>query len=111
MFQQAKPIWLQDAKKDYNNLFGFILNFESAEGLCALNVTAADCYQVYLNGEFLLAGPARSASGFFRLDKLNFKAKKERLEEDVACYQMARIIKFLLVINLAELMAIIFLLW
>ena len=42
---------------------------------------------------------------------MNFKAKKERLEEDVACYQMARIIKYLLVINLAELMAIIFLLW
>ena len=43
--------------------------------------------------------------------EMNLKAKKERLEEDVACYQMARIIKFLLVINLAELMAIIFLLW
>ena len=41
---------------------------------------------------------------------MNLKAKKERLEEDVACYQMASIIKLLLVINLAEL-AIIFLLW
>lgn len=97
MFQQAKPIWLQDAKKDYNNLFGFILNFESAEGLCALNVTAADCYQVYLNGEFLLAGPARSASGFFRLDKLNFKAKKGLnslvflvAEYNVNCYEYAQ---------------------
>ena len=43
--------------------------------------------------------------------EMNLKAKKERLEEDVACYQMARIIKFLLVINLAELAFIIFLLW
>jgi hypothetical protein len=42
---------------------------------------------------------------------MNLKAKKERLEEDVACYQMARIIKLLLVINLAELATIIFLLW
>ena len=42
---------------------------------------------------------------------MNLKAKKERLEEDVACYQMSRIIKFLLVINLAELALIIFLLW
>jgi hypothetical protein len=42
---------------------------------------------------------------------MNLKAKKERLEEDVAYYQMARIIKLLLVINLAELATIIFLLW
>ena len=42
---------------------------------------------------------------------MNLKAKKERLEEDVACDQLACIIKFLLVINLAELAFIIFLLW
>ena len=42
---------------------------------------------------------------------MNLKAKRERLEEDVACYQLTRIIKFLLVINLAELAFIVFLLW
>ena len=42
---------------------------------------------------------------------MNLKAKKERLEEDVTCYQLACIIKFLLIINLAELAFIIFLLW
>ena len=42
---------------------------------------------------------------------MKLKAKKERLEEDVACYQMARIIKLLLLLNLAELGMIIFLLW
>jgi hypothetical protein len=37
--------------------------------------------------------------------------KKSRLEEDVAIYQMSRIIKLLLVVNLIQLAVIIFLLW
>jgi hypothetical protein len=36
---------------------------------------------------------------------------KSRLDEDVACYQMACIIKLLLALNLVELAIIIFLLW
>lgn len=42
---------------------------------------------------------------------MNFETKKKsRIEEDVACYQMTRIIKILLVINFVELAAIVFLL-
>lgn len=42
--------------------------------------------------------------------KLDAKTKS-RLDEDVACYQMACIIKLLLALNLIELAVIIFLLW
>ena len=41
---------------------------------------------------------------------MNF-TKKKILEEDVACYQMATIIKLLLGVNLIQLAVIVFLLW
>ena len=41
---------------------------------------------------------------------MNF-TKNSRLAEDVACYQMATIIKLLLGVNLIQLGVIIFLLW
>jgi hypothetical protein len=41
---------------------------------------------------------------------MNF-TKKSRLEEDVACYQLATIIKLLLAVDLIQLAVIVFLLW
>ena len=72
MFKEAKPIWIESKKKDYNRLCGFLLKFHKSEQSdYELNVAAADCYQCYLNGTFLLAGPARSAKDTFRADTLS----------------------------------------
>ena len=71
MLQEVKPIWIESKKKEYNKLCGFLLKFHKAEqNDYTLNVAAADCYQCYLNGAFLAAGPARAAKGFFRVDSL-----------------------------------------
>ena len=51
MFKEAKPIWIESKKKDYNRLCGFLLKFHKSEQSdYELNVAAADCYQCYLNG-------------------------------------------------------------
>lgn len=81
MFEEAKPIWIESKKKDYNKLCGFLLKFNKAEASeYTLNVAAADCYQCYLNGAFLLAGPARCAKGFFRMDSIDFGSKLQEGE-------------------------------
>lgn len=102
MFEKAKPIWVKNAKKEYNTLFGFTLRFTATDEACTLKVAAADCYQAYLNGTFLLAGPARSASGFFRQDALQIQAKKGEntlvflvAEYNVNCYEYAENTGFL----------------
>lgn len=78
MFKKAKPIWadLTAAKPEYNDLFGFTLHFNGKRGMHILKIAAADCYQAYLNGDFLAAGPARTASGFSRVDEIKFTARE-----------------------------------
>ena len=89
MFKEAKPIWIESKKKDYNKLCGFLLKFHKAESSeYVLHVAAADCYQCYLNGTFLLAGPARSAKGYFRLDSLPI-GEKLRDGENILVFLVA----------------------
>lgn len=81
MFEEARPVWIESKKKDYNKLCGFLLKFNKAEPSdYKLNVAAADCYQCYLNGAFLLAGPARCAKGFFRMDSIDLGGKLQEGE-------------------------------
>ena len=75
MFIKAKPIWVKNSNKDYNNLFGFTLRFYAGKGKHILKIAVADCYQAFINGEFALAGPARTASGYSRLDQIEIKVK------------------------------------
>lgn len=89
MFKEAKPIWIESKKKDYNKLCGFLLKFNKADASdYVLNVAAADSYQCYLNGAFLLAGPARSAKGFFRVDSLPI-GEKLRNGENILVFLVA----------------------
>ncbi len=81
MFEEARPVWIESKKKDYNKLCGFLLKFNKAEPSdYKLNVAAADCYQCYLNGAFLLAGPARCAKGFYRMDSIDLGGKLQEGE-------------------------------
>ncbi|MFQ7036045.1 MAG: hypothetical protein ACLRTQ_10455 [Candidatus Borkfalkia sp.] len=89
MFKEAKPIWIESKKKDYNRLCGFLLKFHKSEQSdYELNVAAADCYQCYLNGTFLLAGPARSAKDTFRADTLSI-GEKLRDGENILVFLVA----------------------
>lgn len=89
MFKEAKPIWIESKKKDYNRLCGFLLKFHKSEQSdYELNVAAADCYQCYLNGAFLLAGPARSAKDTFRADTLSI-GEKLRDGENILVFLVA----------------------
>ena len=66
MFNTAKPIFPKGRNNDYNVLATFTAKGDlrgSSVRLCA-----ADFYHVYVNGEFVAYGPARTAKGYGRVD-------------------------------------------
>ena len=79
MFIKAKPIYAAGTEKEMHLLSCFSASVDSLEG-AKLHICAADFYQVYVNGKFVAAGPARTAKGYARqdvisLDKYNNEAK------------------------------------
>jgi alpha-L-rhamnosidase len=71
-FRSAKPIWPQGREKEMNISVGFRAVFEAPVGHHVhLRLTGSTLYRIYLNGEFLSCGPARTAHGHFRVDVLD----------------------------------------
>lgn len=69
-FRSAHPVWPADRESEMNLFAGFRAAFEApTEGRVRLAATGATFYRVYLNGEFLGYGPARTAHGHFRVDE------------------------------------------
>ena len=71
MFEKAKPVWVADASRAMNGLYCFQFTFEALlPAAIQVTVAACDCYQLYCNGAFVAAGPARCAKDHYRADKL-----------------------------------------
>jgi alpha-L-rhamnosidase len=68
-FRAAKPIWPQGREKEMNLFVGFRAVFEAPSGdHVQLRVAGSTLYRIYLNGEFLAAGPARGPHDHYRVD-------------------------------------------
>lgn len=66
MMKRSKPIWGKD-KNEYNEFLAFCFTFEKSEACeYSLKIAACDAYQLYLNGDFLAAGPSRAAKNHYR---------------------------------------------
>ena len=70
MFQCAKPIFPKGMKNEMNTFAAFRARVESLKG-AKLNLTAYTFYQLYVNGEFVAFGPARTAKGYARVDVID----------------------------------------
>ena len=81
MFNFAKPIFPKGKEKEMNAFASFRATVDSLEG-AKLSLTAYTFYQLYVNGELVAFGPARTAKGYARvdvidLDKYNKDGKNE----------------------------------
>lgn len=75
-FKKAVPVWIGTEPGTYNHLVGFYGSFcVEKEEKITLYVAARSYYRVYVNQELLANGPARTAAGYCRVDRLAFTAK------------------------------------
>lgn len=68
-FQKARPVWAAGRTGEKNCELAFRLTVEKA-GPTVLSLAASSLYRVWVNGEFVAAGPARSAHGYYPVDQL-----------------------------------------
>jgi len=93
LMKEARPVWAEARETEMNLTLGFqgIFQAEKNSGF-TLRVTASTLYRVFLNGEFLGYGPARTAHGFFRVDEYNIgdvvKSGENMLAIEVAGYNV-----------------------
>lgn len=88
MFLEAKPIW---AKGKTNELNTFVVFQGKLDGAvkAELHIAGTVFYRVYVNGQFLCAGPARTAKGYVREDVITLpesQAEREIVIEAVGYY-------------------------
>ena len=73
-FHAAKPVWPAGREKEMNLQVGFRAVIEKpaeAKQAVVLRVAAASFYRATVNGQFVAAGPARAAHGFYRIDEVD----------------------------------------
>lgn len=84
-FAEAKPIWLKNRSKEMNDFAGFraIFSIEKTNGV-VLRCAGHDFYRVYINGEFVLYGPARGPHGYHRIDEIDISKYVQEGENLIA---------------------------
>ena len=73
MFKSAKPIWLEGMEHTKNLFVSFEVDVDSLDG-SEIHICASFFYRLFVNGNFLSFGPARSAKGYTRKDILDLSA-------------------------------------
>lgn len=69
MFKVAKPITVKELDGVMNSFATFAAQVDSLSG-AELHICAADVYRVSVNGVFVASGPARTAKGYARMDRI-----------------------------------------
>uniref|UniRef100_UPI003564222D alpha-L-rhamnosidase-related protein n=1 Tax=Mariniphaga sp. TaxID=1954475 RepID=UPI003564222D len=93
LMKEAVPVWAEGRETEMNLTLGFQGIFQAEKNSeFTLRVTASTLYRVFLNGEFLGYGPARTAHGFFRVDEYDIgdvvKSGENILAIEVAGYNV-----------------------
>lgn len=74
LFKEARAVWGTDLKEKYNQFLGFVTEIEiKGEQEIVFSIAARSYYRLYLNGEMVSAGPARTAVGYCRVDVIKKK--------------------------------------
>ena len=68
-FEKSKPIWAEGREKEKNCELAFRTIIP--QGAARLKLAASTIYRVFVNAEFVAAGPARTSHGFYCVDELD----------------------------------------
>ena len=82
MFKKAVPVWIAGEEETRNSQLVLKTESETLAG-CELWITASSFYRLSVNGEFVAFGPARTAGGYGRVDRIDLSgcpARKEKQE-------------------------------
>lgn len=72
-FKKAKSIWVENLKNEYNQFVGFYTNIDiDKETSVNISVSARSYYRLFINGEFVSSGPARTGENFCRVDSMEY---------------------------------------
>ena len=83
MFKLAKPIFPKGRNEEMNVFAAFRAKTDSLKNT-KISLTAYTFYQIYVNGEFVAYGPARTAKGYARVDVIDLdKYSKDGTNEIV----------------------------
>ena len=71
-YKKALPVWAEGLEKEKNITLSFSLSIDCAEGVPAvLYASTSGTFTVFVNGDFVAYGPARTAHGYFRVDEID----------------------------------------
>ncbi|MHC4644126.1 MAG: hypothetical protein ACYTBJ_01395, partial [Planctomycetota bacterium] len=90
-FYSARPIWPEGRETEMNLFVGFRAVFNRPRsGAAVLRITGSSLYRIFLNGTFLVHGPARGPHGYWRVDEwpLNLADGENLLAIEVAGYNV-----------------------
>ena len=73
MFRIARPIFPLGKERELNTYVTFHGSVETLKN-AEIHITAADFYQLYVDGRFVAFGPARAAKGYAREDVISLDA-------------------------------------
>ena len=82
-FIKAKPIFAKDKSRQMNCLAGFRTVVKKVSD-ATIFIACSTMYQLFINNEFVAYGPARTAEGFHRIDKLDIGEKLTKDENVVS---------------------------
>ena len=103
LFEKALPVWVAGENEKRNSNIVLKTEFAAPAQNTRIYITGATLYQVWLNGMFLLHGPARCAHNFSKVDEIDLTEKLiEGVNEliiyatgyQVNCYQTVRNVNF-----------------
>ena len=70
MFKTALPVWEAGKENEMNVFLRFIARTPAGNGLIRIAVNSV--YRIFIENQFVCAGPARTAHGFSRVDEIPF---------------------------------------
>ena len=81
----SKPVWAEGLEKEMNITCGFhaVLKAEKNKRY-TITVAASTFYRLYINGDFIMHGPARCAHGFYRADEIDIAKYLKKGDNDIA---------------------------
>lgn len=79
MFLEAKPLWAKGKSEEKNTFVVFASRITSRENL-RIHIAGTAFYRIFINGNFLCAGPARCAAGYIREDIVSLPDSKDSLD-------------------------------
>ena len=90
-FKNAKAVWLDNPETEWNQFAGFYTKIDVLENTeVYIALAARSYYKLYINGEFVAAGPARTAEHYCRVDELSYVLSGEcHIAVEVAAYSNA----------------------